>query len=431
MKRIMIQLQTNIKSLNIFIDKYEVLVHLTYFAGLFCFYYVPLLGKYGYAFNNNATGFSVVIAIVLGTTNIMLFKLLSGDNHFITLVATVISFQVIYPELVYYAFNNQSLVVPFTGLLSIYILLYMSRTINNEERESSSLPLFITGTTIVVLCIPFLKYLPYINLKNLLLQDIYETRYLFQSVSTPLMLYLIAPLTRVLFPVVFVQSLKEKKYLVTGLYFLLYIYIFLCGAYRSIFLGLIATAVFYFGNYNDKKNFYIGFMSIGIYLSLFASVPIIMVGTNLLRRLLFVPPGMNNVYITEFLGNPTFFAHSGLTFGLLGNPFGNLPKYIGEQVMGIPGLSANVGIFVEGFVGFEYFGIIVSVLMICGFVYLFNKISIPVEYFGIVYVFIYYFNNSLISTLLLTHGLFFTFVFFFFVSNKNSWELFRKKFKNR
>lgn len=412
------------------VDKYNALFHLLYFTTVFMFYYFPILNIYGYEYNNAMSIQSALISMVIGSVVIISFEKISGKNHFITLIATVVSFQVVYPELVYYAFNNSSLVVPLSSSLTVISLLVMSKYLSINEETSRDYPFLITATLTVLLCIPFLSYFPYINLKNLILQDIYVTRALFQSKASSLMIYLIAPLTRLLFPIVLAQALKRKNYKATVLFLVLYSYIYLCGAYRSIFLGLIATALFYFGSYLQKQRWYTVLMLLGVFVSILTFLPLVNIGTNLLRRLLFVPPGMNNIYVTEFLGNPTYFAHSGLTFGLLGNPFGNLPIYIGEQVIGIPGLSANVGLFVEGFVGFGYYGIIASVFMICGIVYLFNKISVPVEFFGIVYVFIYYFNNSLISTLLLTHGLFFALAFFVFAKSNYFKDRLRRKVKN-
>ena len=359
---------------------------------------------------------SITISIVLSSLTIYAFKKLSGDNHFILLITVVIAFQIAYPEYVYYAFNNSSLVVPITSLLTIVALLVMSKKVKMKQQRNNQVPYLITVVLTILISLPFLQYLPYINLRNLLLQDIYETRAIFNSISTRTTVYLIAPLTRVLLPIVIAQSLKRKNYGFTGLFIVIYAYIYLCGAFRSVLLGLFATALFYFGNYEKKKIWYMGLMLLGITLSIMTFLPFVRIATNLYRRLLFVPPGMNNHYVRTFANNPTLFAHSGLTLGLLNNPYGSLPIYVGEEVLGIPGLSANVGLFVEGFVGFGYAGVLVSVAMISLIVYIFNEIKVPVEYFGVVFVFIYYLNNSLISTLLLTHGLFFMIIFFLIIN---------------
>lgn len=399
-----------------FLKKNEILIHILYVGGLFGFYLFPILNIYGYEYSNNATTATIVIALLFSGATIIMFKKLSGDNHLILLIAVVMSFQIAYPEYVYYAFNNTSLVVPITTFLTISVLLLMSKKVKLKESKDSQISYRITVVLTILLAIPFLRYLPYINIRNLWLQDIYETRTIFNSISTKTTVYLIAPLTRVLLPVVLVQSLRRKNYIFTGFFLVVYAYIFLCGAFRSVLLGLVMTAFFYFGTLEKKRIWYMSLMTLGIIGSSLTFLPLAKTVANLYRRLLFVPPGMNHQYVTTFTNNPTYFAHSGLTFGLLENPYGNLPLYMGEVVMGIKGLSANVGLFVEGFVGFGYPGILVSVLMISFFVYIINEINVPVEYFGVIYVYIYYFNNSLVSTLLLTHGLFFMIIFFVIVN---------------
>ena len=399
-----------------FLKKHEILIHGLYVVSLFCFYFFPILNIYGYEYTNNISLMSITISIVLSSLTIYAFKKLSGDNHFILLITVVIAFQIAYPEYVYYAFNNSSLVVPITSLLTIVALLVMSKKVKMKQQRNNQVPYLITVVLTILISLPFLQYLPYINLRNLLLQDIYETRAIFNFISTRTTVYLIAPLTRVLLPIVIAQSLKRKNYGFTGLFIVIYAYIYLCGAFRSVLLGLFATALFYFGNYEKKKIWYMGLMLLGITLSIMTFLPFVRIATILYRRLLFVPPGMNNHYVRTFANNPTLFAHSGLTLGLLNNPYGSLPIYVGEEVLGIPGLSANVGLFVEGFVGFGYAGVLVSVAMISLIVYIFNEIKVPVEYFGVVFVFIYYLNNSLISTLLLTHGLFFMIIFFLIIN---------------
>ena len=61
--------------------------------------------------------------------------------------------------------------------------------------------------------IPFvIKFLPYINVKNLLLQDIYETRAIQKKISTPYYGYSYSILSKVLIPILIVYSLVYKKY---------------------------------------------------------------------------------------------------------------------------------------------------------------------------------------------------------------------------
>lgn len=57
----------------------------------------------------------------------------------------------------------------------------------------------------IILTLPFLYYLPYVNPKNILMKDIYETRYLFRNISLKKLNYLSTVLVRVVLPVIFIS----------------------------------------------------------------------------------------------------------------------------------------------------------------------------------------------------------------------------------
>src|SRR5699024_12300021 len=88
-------------------------------------------------------------------------------------------------------------------------------------------------------------YLRYINLENLLLVDIYETRSKFSDIDTGLTGYLKAPLARIILPVLIIWKIERKQFIMVAIYSLMVIYIFLTGAIESILLGLGALFIFY------------------------------------------------------------------------------------------------------------------------------------------------------------------------------------------
>lgn len=97
-----------------------------------------------------------------------------------------------------------------------------------------------------------------------------------------------------------------------------------------------------------------------------------------------------------------------------------IPLYVGQEVMGYEGLSANVGVLTDGFLSFGYIGLALYCIIIVIFFIYVKSINIDPAYFGIFFVYIYYINTSLLSTLLLTHGLFFFCIFCFLIKKENS-----------
>src|SRR5699024_11815473 len=91
-----------------------------------------------------------------------------------------------------------------------------------------------------------------INLENLLLVDIYETRSKFSDIDTGLTGYLKAPLARIILPVLIIWKIERKQFIMVAIYSLMVIYIFLTGAIKSILLGLVALFIFYKGSYINK-----------------------------------------------------------------------------------------------------------------------------------------------------------------------------------
>lgn len=274
--------------------------------------------------------------------------------------------------------------------------------------------------------ISFLLFLPYpilynqyIRVENLWLKNVYLTRSLFRQVAKPFTGYLTAPLVRVLLPIVIVENLEEKKWIKVFVFSSMLVYVYLCGALKSIFIGFFSVLLFYRGDYYDKI---LLFLKAIIFSTFFGTLFWIITDNvffvdSFIRRVFFVPPLINRYYLDYFSIHPTYLSHT--PFGLGIEPYRYdkfLPMFVGENLMGLPGMNANVGMFTEGFISYGYFGSIVFSLIISYLFYYFSATRFPSKYFGIIFVYIYYINTAFFSTLLLTHGLLFLMVISFIIS---------------
>lgn len=347
----------------------------------------------------------------------MLFVNYFIKDKFIYAVWNIIYIYLFAGEMIYYQYtDNANITQPISIGMILIGLVFVSRVkkhfkpilvVKNVEFSLTML----SG----ILILPFIiLYYKYIDIKNIFLINVYETRALFRKVSIPLTGYIMAPLVRIILPVLIVNNIEKKKMLKTLMFFCMIIYVYLCGALKSVFFGLIALLLFYPGSYHKKV---ITFLQ-GICFCTFFGVAIALGFDNVflldsfIRRLFFIPPYLNNVYVDYFTDNFTYLAHSAFNIGGLDNTFGpSLSMYVGEKVMRLDGFNANVGVFTEGYISFGYIGSIIFAFCICCMFLWIKMNKIDSKYFGIVFVYIYYLNTSFISTLLLTHGLFFFLIF--------------------
>ena len=333
------------------------------------------------------------------------------------------------PHLVFYTFSSGNLSASLGYIIFLIILLLFSKlklhNINSKViniQQGSNLTIFLVIT--FILFVPFLYYLPYINIRNLWLTEIYETRALFREINHwNILSYLLSPLSRVLLPALIIVSINRKNYPLLILVITLTTYLYLSsGALKSVYLGILAAIFFYFGKSYRSK--------ILIFLS--AIILIMIVGileyqitqhTSIqdfsIRRVFFIPPLMEDTYYSFFsLNEKTYYTHSLLSF--FGNYEYGMPisRYIGEIVMGNEGFNANVGVIPDGFLSLGWPGVIINSILIAYTFLLLDRFKIDPKFFGIIFLYIYFFNTSFLGTLLLTHGYLFL-LFFAFFSLKN------------
>jgi len=268
----------------------------------------------------------------------------------------------------------------------------------------------------IVLFIPFIYYYwQYISIDNLLLNKlkIHETRALFRQLNIPILGYLSSPLSRVIFPILIIYSIKSKKYYIFIISIIAITYLFLCSATKSVLIGGVLAVFFYYGNeWKDKFRLFailiISLLLISFTASYFFHFKDIT--DAFVRRVFFVPPYLDNVYHQYFSSNFTYWGHSpfGLHIHNIDYMNGkNITMFMGEDVLKFKGLNANIGVITEGYLSFGYIGVIIhAIAFSLIFVYI-KSLNISPLYFGVIFAYIFYLNSSLFSTLLLTHALVF------------------------
>ncbi|EZH65911.1 hypothetical protein DH09_13860 [Bacillaceae bacterium JMAK1] len=342
-------------------------------------------------------GFAIKDSFIFSIYNILLIYWLAGEVIFF--IYNPDSYFIL-PLIIFF------LLILLIGISFVNVKLGPTKTFKNPNRKLSVLA--------VIMFVPFLiSYYRYIDLRNLLFVDVYETREVFRGVGNVVTGYMNAPLSRVVLPVLIIINILKKNYKLTILFSLMILYIYLSGALKSVFLGLILLFFFYTGDLISKS---LRFIKLVSFLTVGGSTLFFFTGNIFLldaftRRVFFTPAYLNNRYIEYFQDNFTYLAHSPFGFNLVVNRYSDLDlslsRYFGEVVMATSGLNANVGVLTEGYLSFGIIGGLLTAFVIALIIYYFKFIDLDQRFFGIVFVFIYYFYTSFFSTLLLTHGLLF------------------------
>lgn len=270
----------------------------------------------------------------------------------------------------------------------------------------------------VIMFIPIaIKYYGNLNLKNLLLQDVYDTRTNYKANSSGVIGYISEPLVRVLLPYLVVVSIQKKKKLFILLFSFMIIFVYLIGALKSILFGLIVLFFFYFGSYVVKETRLLAVLSglswIGLVVYKLFRTPVIL--NLLVRRVFFLPAYINQVSVAYFSVHPTHLSQSPFGLGIVPYTYQEpLSNWIGDYLLGRTGMNANTGVFNEGYISFGMIGALVAAIIVIIIIIYFKMISFNPLFLGMLFTYIYYINTSFLSTLLLTHGLLFFMIFSFF-----------------
>ena len=363
-----------------------------------------------------------VIITVLSVVITVLGSLIKSE--FIRLIWYVVLVMQFYSSAILYTYCSD---ISF-GIVMQYIILLIILLFADYVRPNIKFPAFSLENNhknfmvlSVVLFAPFIYYYwQFINIGDLFLNnnDISQTRALFRTVNVPFLGYLISPLSRVLFPVLMVYSIKSRKYYLFAISAVAIAYLFLCSATKSVLVGGMLSVFFYYGNrWRDKFKLFSLLLILLLVISFVASnfLSMKLITDAFVRRVFFVPPYLDNIYHLYFIDNYTYWGHSPFGMHLHDVSFMNgksVSMFVGEDVLSYEGLNANIGVITEGYLSFGYIGVIIHALAFASvFIYI-RILKISPHYFGIIFAYLFYFNSSLFSTLLLTHGLLFLLVIF-------------------
>ncbi len=270
--------------------------------------------------------------------------------------------------------------------------------------KTQSLYLLLAITTIGV--IPYLLvYGPHINLKNLALIDVYQTRSIMGKLSNPYFGYTYSIFTKIIIPLIIVFSLELKKkiWVLVGVLYLILFYLF--GAHKTVYVGLIVVLVFYRFSFAQSVKFIVKYSSVLVILfTIFALFGYDYPWILSFRRVHFIPTLLDICYLDFFEDNYLYWSQSVLK-GFVEYPYDiRATNLIGEVYFNRPDMSANNGLISEGYMNFGGWGVVINTVIIGIYFMVLNSLKIPAKYFGLFVLTLFSFLSSSVFTVLLTHG---------------------------
>ena len=170
-------------------------------------------------------------------------------NEFTFCLYNVYLIYYLFGELVFFQFNQDAIstssIITMALLCGIFLTRNIYMKIPIQVKLSTDKIDVILFLIAIILFVPFVVfYYKYIDWKNLLFINVYETRALFREISNRITGYSMAPLVRVILPVLIVNYFRKKSYGMVILAGLMILYVYLCGALKSVFVGLLAIIFF-------------------------------------------------------------------------------------------------------------------------------------------------------------------------------------------
>lgn len=371
-------------------------------------------------------GFSIgrfALAILLFFIDISFFKSIN-KSRFIFIVISIFFVILTVPSLV--AFTSGSVypikLLIYHQALFLGLFLFSKIRLNFSKvpviNKRQALYLLLAVTTIGV--IPYLLvYGPHINLKNLVLIDVYKTRKIMGGLTNPYFGYTYSVFTKIIIPliIVFALELNKKIWVLVGVLYLILFYLF--GAHKTVYAGLLVVLVFYRFSFTQSVKYIVKYSSILIVLFIFLAI----VGFDYpwilsFRRIHFLPTLLDICYIDFFTGRPLMWSESILK-SFIDYPYDvRHTNLIGEVYFNRDDVSANNGLISDGFMNFGSAGVFINIVLVSCYFMVLNSLNIPSKYFGLFVLVIFSFISSSLSTVFLTHGAFVLLLVSIFLLNK-------------
>ena len=288
-----------------------------------------------------------------------------------------------------------------------------------DKKIDKSFWYFVISSSILIVMLDSIRRVDQINLSNMLLLNVYETRSLSRLGDNYILVgYLRLVVARIYLPFLSVVFWLRKRYVAFFVCIGCIIFLYLTnGALKSIYMMVpLVFLSLLFDDIFKRLNVLIllWIIIVGFALLEFELNDTALLGDLLIRRLFFTPVLIAEKYLDYLdINGLLFYKYSFLKF-FSENDY-ELTKIIGNFGFSRPEMNANVGVVIDGYVNFGWVGLVLHVYFIKVVMTVFERKNVQRGVGALVVLYIYYFNTSFLGTLVLTHGL----IIFLFLLNSS------------
>ena len=340
----------------------------------------------------------------------------SRKSQFIYSIVVFFIIFFLVPSLITYSFSDQ---IPQPTYSIVILLMALCIVASNEIKipllKRSKLSFGLVMLLILISLIPILiQFGFYLNVDNLLLRNVYDTREIFDQNSNSAINYLFNWLIKAIVPVALIYFLIHKRYWLAIISFITLLYLYAISGSKIIFITSFVMVFFFIAgrDFVDKTKV----ASIMLVVGLLAIYLLdYFVGSHLIglfiMRMLFLPAYLNYFYFDFFNGEPLYFAESHFFNMFNSYPFDRpIGFIIAENYIHVDDMNANNGIIGDGYMNLGYCGVGLNIVIVTAIFLFFNSIKPDPRYLGIFCVLIFLFLSAPMLSMFITGGLWFLFL---------------------
>jgi hypothetical protein len=385
-----------------------------FYAMMEFFYFQFVIDNYArFGFHSDVNVYKYIESKVIFFILLGISLYLSRVSQFIYSIFIFFMLFFLVPSLVTYSLSNQ-MAAPLYCIVALHLALAFisSRRIHIPYIKSSRISFGFVMLVVLLVFLPVaIKMGFYFDAGNLLLNDVYNTRDLFDAKASQGINYIFNWLIKVIIPVCIVYFLAHRRYYFAIISILILLYLYLISGNKLVYITLFVVLFFYFSgrDYLSKtRNICVAIILAMVVMALadhFVFHRDALKGIFIMR-MLFLPAYLNYYYFDFFAGQPLYYADS-LFFNLFNSyPYDRPVGFIiAETYFGVTDMNANNGIIGDGFMNFGFVGVGISILLVALVFLCFNSLRPSDKYLGIFFVIVFLFLSLPLLSMFLTSGL--------------------------
>jgi hypothetical protein len=256
----------------------------------------------------------------------------------------------------------------------------------------------------------------YFNLKNIFLEDVYQTREVFTESSSLILDYVYNWLIKAIVPILFAYYAIRKRYNYAVITLGILLYLYIISGNKIVYITSFIMIFFLFTgkDYFQKVQYFLIALIVGLLL-----IPVIdyyVLDSHSFKgifvmRTLFLPSRLNYFYFDFFRDNPLYFAESNLFNFFFKYPYDRpIGFIISETYFNAPDMNANNGIIGDGYMNLGYPGVVLNIIMVSCIFLFFNSLNIDSRYLGLFFVIVFLLLSVPMLSLFITSGLWIIFL---------------------